>query len=127
MEHAQELARFEHVVGAHAASSAGIGDAAVELAGRLEGLLHRPLDVGLLGHVGDDGVYAAAVARGLGDALGRVLQLRLRATADRDGRAVGREPGGAASADAGAAARDENGEAFEAARGCRRHDLLPRW
>ena len=121
VEHAEELGGVLHVVGAHAATASGVGHAAVELVGGLERHSHGVLHALLVGHVGDDVLNAPAAARLLPDSLGRVLQLRLGATADRDGRAVRRSRLGARAPDSRPTACHEYGLALESARRSRRH------
>ena len=117
MEHAEELLGVLHVVRAEAAAAAGIRDHAVETSAGLERARDRGLHLRLLRHVAADPLHAAAVRGERSDALGRVLELRFAAAADGDGCTVGGEPRGAGASDAGAAAGDEHGEAFEASGG----------
>ena len=110
-----------------AAATTGVGDDAVEGAGRLGGGRHDALDVVLLGDVADHVAHAAAVLRGLLDLLDRRAQRRLGAPADRDRGAVGGGHPRAGGADPGAAAGDEHPAALQATRGLQlcRHRTPP--
>ncbi len=93
--------------------STGVGHHSLERAGQLEGGLHQPLDIALVGDVGHDVLHRAARRA---NPCGDVDKPFLGAPADRHRGAFGGEQLGARRTDARASPGDDDALAFEARR-----------